>query len=212
MGGCTRGKSSESNEVVEELYREFLGKVLPTIKGEPDEAKRYLILIGWITKRFEELKLGRIVITGGFAVEVYTGKAYRTMDVDIIVEGVKAKEVLERLVEKFSDKIGRGYLPRYDVLEVKSIDIVSVTYEGAEPVKVTINDYYVYLEPPEDLIAKYLSGWKFWGSTEDRDKALWLYIVWKDKLDMKYLEIKVQSKKVKDKFEELKTLSKELSQ
>ncbi len=35
--------------------------------------------------------IGRIVVTSGFAVEIYTGRVYRTMDIDVIVEGEKAK-------------------------------------------------------------------------------------------------------------------------
>ncbi|GEM_PF-4198412 len=38
-------------------------------------------------------------------------------------------------------------------------------YDKAKgPVKVNVNDYYVYLEEPEELIVKYLSAWKYWRS------------------------------------------------
>jgi hypothetical protein len=75
----------------------------------------------------ESRGFGRIIITGGFAVEVYTGRVHRTMDVDIIAD--KCAEFVEYFLEKFSEKIGRGYLPRYEILVLKSIDIVSNTYK-----------------------------------------------------------------------------------
>jgi hypothetical protein len=49
-------------------------------------------------------------------------------------------------------------------------------------VELLVNGYKVYLDPVEDLIAVYLSGWKYWDSTEDRDKALWLLATWLDKM------------------------------
>lgn len=35
----------------------------------------------------EECGLGRVIVVGGYAVELYSGGAYRTGDVDVIVEG-----------------------------------------------------------------------------------------------------------------------------
>jgi len=64
--------------------------------------------------------MGRIMITGGFAVEIYTGRVYRTMDVDVIVEG--DVRIVESFLAGFSERIGRGFLPIYDVLSLKSIN------------------------------------------------------------------------------------------
>jgi len=210
---CFQGKSSEDKigVIIELLHKELTTSVLPRLRAEVDETKRYLLFIAWLNKKFEELNLGRIIITGGFAVEIYTGRTYRTMDVDIVVDGSLATKVIEGLLSKFSEKIGRGYLPKYESLDVKSIDIVSNSYtRKAKPIKIIIDDYYAYLEPPEELIVTYLSGWKFWKSTEDRDKAMWLYIVWRDRLDEEYLVQRVAEEKVMDKLNELRRLSEKL--
>jgi hypothetical protein len=149
--------------------------------------------------------MGRIIITGGFAVEIYTGRVYRTMDVDVIVEG--DARIVESFLAGFSERIGRGFLPIYDVLSLKSIDIVSTVYNrGKPPVKILVEEYYVYLDPVEDLIAIYLDGWKNWGSTEDRDKAIWLMASWANRLDLEYLEEICRSRHVVDKLVELKQL------
>jgi len=200
-----REEGTEASKVVSEMLRVFEDKILPRLVSISEETKRYLLFTGWLNSFLEERGLGRIIVTGGFAVEVYTGRVYRTMDVDIIVEG--SSRVVEEFMEKFSERIGRGYLPLYDVLSLKSIDIVSTVYSRKRsPVRVLVEEFYVYLDPVEDLVAVYLEGWKYRGSTEDRDKALWLLYVWSSRLDWSYLEDTCREKGVLDKLMELKQL------
>jgi len=201
-----RGEAGiEVEKVVSEMLSVFESTVLPRLLSISEDTKRYLVFTAWLNTFLEERGLGRVIITGGFAVEVYTGRVYRTMDVDVIVEG--SSRVVELFLEKFSERIGRGYLPVYDVLALKSIDVVSTVYTRRKsPVKILVEELYVYLDPVEDLIAVYLDGWKYWGSTEDRDKALWLLYTWRDKLDWSYLEVVCRERSVLDKLEELKQL------
>ncbi len=159
--------------------------------------------MAWLNTEFERRELGRIIITGGFAVEVYSGRVYRTMDVDIIVEG-KACEVLEMMLKRIGERIGRGYLLKYEELELKSIDIVSKVYNRKlAPVKLQVDELYVYLDPPEALITTYLAGWKFWDATEDRDKAVWLLATTKPILNMEVLSKLAEENNVTDKLREL---------
>jgi hypothetical protein len=175
---------------------------------EPDETSRFLKLSALINTFLESQGLGRIVITGGFAVEVYTGRTYRTMDVDVIAEGL-SEEILRRTLENIGRRIGRGYLIDYGDLMLKSIDIVATTYtRRKKPVKLVVDGDYVYLDPPEDLIVVYLAGWKFWNATEDRDKALALLKIFQNKLDEKYLDERAKDEDVIDKLGELTELIK----
>ncbi len=194
-------------EFVKRLYDEFKAFMLPKLQSILDETKRYLLFIAWLNEALEKSSLGRVIITGGFAVEVYTARVYRTMDVDVIVEGVKACEVVEKFLENFSERLGRGYLPTYESLTLKSIDIVSTTYSRKkQPTTILIEGMKAYLDPLEDLIVTYLSGWKFWNATEDRDKALWLLAGWIDKIDINYLEEIAKKENVYDKLLELTQL------
>jgi len=196
------GEEGFKAKVVSEALGEFEARILPLLESTSDETKRFLLFIAWLNGFLESRGLGRIVITGGFAVEVYTGRVYRTMDVDVIADN--CAEYVEGFLERFSEKIGRGYLPRYEVLVLKSIDVVSSAYKRRRnPVELSVNGYKVYLDPVEDLVAVYLSGWKYWGSTEDRDKALWLLATWLDKIDAEYLKATCEEKGVLDKLEEL---------
>ncbi len=168
--------------------------------------------MAWLNSKLEALGVGRIVITGGFAVELYTGRTYRTMDVDVICDGVKCHEVVEEFLREIGERIARGYIPRDEELALKSIDIVSTSYaRKAPPVKIKVNDMHIYIEPPEILIAMYLAAWKHWNSTEDRDKALWLLIATREIIDYKLLSEEVKSRNAEDKLNELMKLIKQRS-
>ncbi len=120
------GNSSGVEEYVEQLTSS-LEEYTRRLENEPDETKRMLKLVAWINTWLERRGLGRVVVTGGFAVEVYTGRAYRTMYVDIIVDnGPGAARNVEKALARIGERIGRGYLPRRSMLAVKSIDIPSI--------------------------------------------------------------------------------------
>ena len=198
-------------ELAEGLYVEFEKEILPRLKEITEETKRYLYLIAWLNTKLEGGGLGRIIITGGFAVEVYTGRIYRTMDVDVIVEGINAGSLVERFLEKFSEKIARGFLPKYELLQLKSIEVVSVVYgRKSQPTKLVVGDFHVYVEPVEELVITYLAGWKFWESTEDRDKAYWLYALWRERIDHEYLESRAVEEGVYDYLKALQDMLKML--
>ena len=186
--------------------------MLPVLRREYNETRRYIKLMAWLNTEFERRELGRIIITGGFAVEVYSGRIYRTMDVDIIVEG-KACDILEALLKRIGERIGRGYLLKYEELELKSIDIVSRVYNRRlAPVKLQVDELYVYLDPPEALITTYLAGWKFWDATEDRDKAIWLLAATKPILKIDVLNKLAKESDVADKLNELFSMLMEVMQ
>ncbi len=150
------------------------------------------------------------MVTGGFAVELYTGRVYRTMDVDLICEG-RSSRVVEELLKGFSDRVGRGYLPRVEELSVKSIDVVSTVYSRlVPPIRVAVDGYSLYLDPPEHLIVTYLCGWKYWGSTEDRDKALWLLVATKPIADEGLLRELARMEGVEDALNQLLEIAKEI--
>ncbi len=149
-----------------------------------DETEAVLRFLAWLNGVVSKLG-GRIIITGGFAAEVYSGRAYRTLDVDVIVEGgPRVVRLVEELLRRLGDKPAREYL----VAGLpKAIDIVAVTAGRRRLVELETPEGIVYIESPEDTIAAYLRGWKYWGSLEDRDKALAVLTAWLDKLDLDYL-------------------------
>jgi len=207
----SRYENSKIKDIVDDLEKRFKDSVLPKLSNITDETKRYAFFIAWLCTELEYLGIGKIIVTGGFAVELYTGRTYRTMDVDLITENKLTSQVVEEFLSRFSERIGRGYLPLVTALSIKSIDIVATTYVGnRKPVKLLVNSYALYLVPPEDLIVIYLNGWKYWSSTEDRDKALWLYVIWYERLDHEYLMQKAKENNVVDVLKKLEVIVKSL--
>jgi len=198
-------------EVIKALLRDF-PNLLKELSGISDVTERYAYFIAWLNDVIEKSSLGYVVITGGFAVEVYTGRIYRTMDVDLICSNSKVSQVLEKFLASVGEAIGRGYLLEGD-LSLKSIDIVADYYDRrVPPVKVWVKGKPLYLDPPECLIVTYLAGWKYWGSSEDRDKALWLLAATKDIVDDSLLTELAERRDVRDALAEaLKLVEKALS-
>lgn len=174
---------------VDELVKLFEEKVLPYLKKMIDETERFLYFIAWLNTVLERRSLGRIIVVGGFAVEVLTGSTYRTYDIDIIVEGEKARDLIEKFLSRISEpRRSRIFLPKFYALASKGIDIVGTLYDKIkEPIKVRIGEVYAYIEACEELILTYLSGWKFWESLEDRDKVYALIKVYWGRIDKEYV-------------------------
>lgn len=197
--------------VIASLIKEF-PSVLKELGSIPDITERFACFIAWLNDIIEKSGLGYVVVTGGFAVEVYTGRIYRTMDVDLICSNSRVSRIIEGFLASVGEAIGRGYLLDGD-LSLKSIDIVADYYDrGVPPVKVWVRGKPLYLDPPEYLIVAYLAGWKYWGSSEDRDKALWLLAATKDIVDESLLTELAEKGKVKDALAEaLELVEKALS-
>jgi len=139
-----------------------------------------------LNRYMEERGLGRVIITGGYAVELYTSRAYRTGDVDVIVVGGSAffEGVLKSLG---AQRVGRGYeLPQ---IIAYTIDVVSTSYtKPRDPIRVRVGDCWVYIEPPEEVVVSCLNACKYWSSDFDCEKALMVIVAQRDHIDFKYLE------------------------
>jgi len=191
------------NLLIEELKKEFFSKILPRMSSIKDETSRFLYFLAWLNTRLEERSLGRIIIVGGFAVEVYTGATYRTLDVDIIVEGENSATVVREFLKEICEEEGRVLIPKLKPLATKGVDIVGRSFiEAKEPNVLKISSFKVYLESVEELVVKYLCAWKYWMSDEDRSKAFILVKVYWNKLDIEYLYKRARDEDVLDKLEE----------
>lgn len=194
-----------SRTILEHLVKEFEEKILLKLESIPSETERYLYFMAWLNTKLEEYSLGRIIIVGGFAVEVLTGATYRTLDIDIIIEGSQAKNITEKFLTYISKpKTSRVFLPKLQAIASKGIDIVGILYSKAiQPIKLRINNLRVYVEACEELILTYLMNWKYWESLEDRDKVYALIKVYWNKVDRNYILRKAKEKEVLDKLKEV---------
>ncbi len=181
------GEGVKAEEAVIKSLAEGFPSILKELEGISDDTERYALFTAWLNNVIEGNGLGYVVVTGGFAVEVYTGRVYRTMDVDLICSNYRVSQALEKFLVSVGEVIGRGYLLE-DPLSIKSIDIVANHYDReVPPVKVLVRGRTLYLDPPEYLVVAYLAEWKYWESSEGRDKALWLLVATRDVIDEELL-------------------------
>ncbi len=168
-----------------------LDECLRKAKEYVDPTEAVACFLACLAKRFD------FVVTGGFAVELYTGGVYRTLDVDLIP--LDDPRGLERALEEAGKRAAREW-----TLEglTKAIDLLPPTRTEYVIVETPCGDLKV--EAPERLLVRYLASWKFWESSEDRDKAVALAYALSDLIDWKKAEELAKKELVDDKLEELK--------
>lgn len=163
-------------------------------RGDPLE------LMAEVNAFLEECGLGRVIVVGGYAVELYSGGAYRTGDVDVIVEGGGA--LLRRalgLIEEWRERVWVHRALSY------AIDIVSPSYgKPKQPVVLEVGGKRVYVEPPEECIVSALAACVYWGSDLDCEKAAMVMAAQWDVIDWEYLERRCVEEGVAEKLEEVK--------
>lgn len=154
----------------------------------------------------EERGLGRVIIVGGYAVEIYSGGAYRTGDVDVIVEG--GAELLRRALGLVEEWRGRVWV--YKGLE-QAIDIVSTRYAKPRgPVRLRVGGRAVYVEPPEESIVSCMSACVHWQSDLDCEKAAMVMAAQWDVVDWEYLERRAREEHALERLEEVRSLVEEV--
>ncbi len=191
---------------IDDLVREFSEYIVDKLSSIPSDTERFMLFIAWLNTSLKRYGC-RLIVVGGFAVEIYTGSVYRTLDIDLIVEGRNCIDILKKFLAIVADRGLRVYIPRFRSLAMKGIDIVGTVYNKKKnPILIEMvidnRTLYFWIEPPEELIVRYLAAWKYWNSSEDRDKVFALLSTLWNKLDRDYLEKRVREEGVEDKFRE----------
>ncbi|MBB5253633.1 hypothetical protein HNQ62_001402 [Sulfurisphaera ohwakuensis] len=106
------------------MLRELLSRISELKGSEPDRFLKFLAILNAL---LEDKGLGRIIIVGGFAAELYSGRSYRTGNVDVVIEGV-AENLVRDVLKEISDFGLRIYLPKIREISEKGIDIVGNVY------------------------------------------------------------------------------------
>jgi len=181
-------------EGVEADTAEALARLLASAAAEASPASRpehrFALLLAEANRFLEERGLGRIIVTGGYAVELLTGGVVRTLDVDVIVEGFEAARVLEAALKRLEEILGLERAARGPILPLagaeKAFDVVSIGYRPRfQPLRVEVPGHgWFYLEAPEELVLRYLREALYWGTREARLRALLLLATLLERLDL----------------------------
>jgi len=177
------------------LERELTERIRSALeRGDPLE------LVAEVNSFLEERGLGRVIVVGGYAVELYSGGAYRTGDVDVIVE--RASALLRTALGMIEEWRGRVWI--HEALSY-AIDIVSSFYDKPkQPVVLEVGGKKVYVEPPEECIVSALAACVYWGSDLDCEKAAMVMAAQWNAIDWEYLERRCAEEGVAERLAEVK--------
>ncbi|MCS4541882.1 MAG: hypothetical protein HY929_06140 [Euryarchaeota archaeon] len=147
-------------------------------------------ILGEITARCPKGK--EPILVGGSAVELYTGGAYKSLDMDILGD----REVLSKILEEMKfEKQGRVFF-REDVC----IDIVGnlSTRKKVNRIKLSGTKYAIKIIGVEDALVDRLCACKFWKSQSDCEQAILLLRGYWKIIDKKYLNKRVKEEMVSE--------------
>ncbi len=134
----------------------------------PEGPKRTAALVAWLQGIYPTDD-EKPVLVGGAAVELYTGGAYTTGDLDFV--GTVPPPVAERLKEVGFKQRGRHWV--HDAEEI-FIEFPSSGLDGGEePIVLEVEGERLLVVEPEALVADRLAAWQVWQSPEDGVNA-WL--------------------------------------
>lgn len=135
------------------------------ILDRPESPARTAALAEWIQSLYDD---DEPILVGGAAVELYTGGAYSTGDLDFV--GHVPPSVEEALREHGFSKKGRHWTHEEGRVFVEFPG--ANLGEGERAVVLELDGHRVRLVAPEALIVDRLAAWQFWRSEEDAVNAL----------------------------------------
>jgi len=175
---------------------EAVKEAIPRITGLSRPEHRFAALIAVINRVVEESFGGRVIVVGGFALELLLGGTTRTLDVDIIVTGYEAYKAVEEALQQLSrvyEESARGPVISLAGVE-KAIDLLGPVYRSSfDPIRVEVPGFgWFYLEAPEQLLIRYLREWVYWDSEEARRRVLLIIGALGDEIDISAVEKTLQ--------------------
>jgi hypothetical protein len=168
-------------------------KAFSTILDIAEGPERTAALTQWVQSLFEP-DLDIPILVGGGAVELYTGGAYTTGDLDFV--GNVPTSVSKALTTAGFTREGRHWIHEEGgiFLEFPS----SALDAGAIAAFIEVASAKVLIISPEDLIVDRLAAWKFWVSPIDGVNAYLLYRIQYRDLDLERLRERAEIEDVSD--------------
>ena len=160
-------------------------------------------LAAWFQSLYQEGEAP--VLVGGGALELYTGGAYTTDDLDFV--GELPEPVLQRLTAAGFSKQGRhGVHERGEVF----LELPGRQLEAHErTTHVQAGRWKVLALSPEDVLVDRLAAWQFWGSRVDALNALLLWQSMGERLDVKRLRTAAGARGVETSLQRLRRFVRE---
>lgn len=158
----------------------------------PEGPKRTTAIVAWIQSLFDQEAQVPILV-GGAAVEIFTGGAYTTGNLDFV--GSVPKSIEAVLESNGFKKAGRHWIHREGqvFLEFPGSSLGA----GERHVRYTAFGHDVDLVSIEDLLVDRLGAWEDWKSGIDGANAFVLYRTCRDEID----HVRLQARAEEEGFE-----------
>ena len=151
------------------LYNVWLvNQSLESAAARPDGPDRLAAIAAWVQSLFSPADAVPTLVGGG-AVELYTGGAYRTGDLDFV--GVVTAKVAQRMEDAGFERLGRHWIHERYRLFLEFPD--EALARGDTVARIRVGNTSVMVIGLEELIVDRLAAWEFWGSEIDGYSA-WL--------------------------------------
>ncbi len=155
----------------------------------PEGTRRTAALVAWVQGLYDPGD-EKPILVGGAAVELYTGGAYSTGDLDFV--GNVPQSVAKELEEAGFDRRGRHWI--HDLGEI-FIEFPSSGLDvGEEWITLEVEGERIAVVEPEALVADRLAAWQVWKSPEDGVNA-WLITRGRN-LDLDRVDVMAKTKGV----------------
>lgn len=154
------------------------------ISRQPEGVERTAALASWFQRLYEGAGEPPPVLVGGAAVELYTGGAYTTGDLDFV--GSLPDPVAEKLRRAGFRRQGRHWLHREGQIFIELPGSALGDREMA--VRLRHGESEVVVVDVEALLVDRLAAWEFWGSGVDGVTALQLLSIQGENIDEERLE------------------------
>jgi hypothetical protein len=162
----------------------------------PDGPKKTAAVAAWIQSLYDSEPP---ILVGGAAVELYTGGAYTTGDLDFV--GRVTPEVSRELEKNGFRREGRHWIHDESKLFVEFPG--SVIEPNAKVARIEVGGTQVLTLSPEDMIVDRLAAWELWNSTTDGASA---FLIWKAQeagLDRERLALLAEQRRVNKGYQRL---------
>jgi hypothetical protein len=173
----------------------------------PEGPARTAALAAWFQRLYRALPDERVpVLVGGAAVELLTGGAYTTGDLDFA--GTVPRAISEELLREGFRREGRHWIR--DRGEVFVELPAAALSPGETSAVVRVGQVDVLILSAEDLIADRLASWQFWKVAQDAVGALLLLRRQRSRIDPARLDAAAESKRVTRALESLRQFDERL--
>lgn len=164
-------------------------------RPEPD---RTAGIVAWFQDLFES---DPPVLVGGGAVELYTGGAYRTADLDFV--GRIPTDVARELESTGFRKRGRHWI--HEEAQIY-IELPAASFDREVRIDaIRIKDWTVILLSPEDVLVDRLAAWKLWRVPVEGINAYLLFRARGNEMDPERLDEAARVEEVVDVLDSLRS-------